>query len=293
MSNTYRFEASALCFTMSCLEPALNTEVTKEHYLGHYLHYINALNDALAPYPTYQSWSLAKLAAYPHALPLALRSVIASSAGGVYNHELYWYNLQEYSCCLPEACGKLAQAIKQYFGSFSDFVCQFTETANKLSAPGWVWLVVENRTGKLCIETTAGQNTPINKRFSPILALDLWEHAYYAQYQSDKAGYIENWWHILNWDSIDKLYEQTTNPQNNDGYFTLAAPVQHQQSTTCHNPKDCSTNGEATATGESYYAHKHQSYGSNNCGCNNCGSNSHCSTPYYNSKSCYRRKKRK
>ena len=288
MSCIYPFEASALNFNISCLEPAINADVTREHYLGHYMHYINALNDALASYPTYQSWSLTKMVAFHSALPLALRSVVANSAGGVYNHELYWHNFQEYSCCLPEPVGKVAQAIDQCFGNFSNFLCQFNETAAKLSAPGWVWLVVENRTGKLSIETTNGQDSPLSKRFSPILALDLWEHAYYDQYQSDKACYIENWWHLLDWDSIDQLYEQATNPKDCECSFTLACPPQHQQTTTCNNPKDCSTNGEAVAAGESYYAHKHQNFGSNHC-----GNNSHCSTPYYNSKSCYRRKKRK
>lgn len=286
MSRIYPFEAIPLNFSISCLEPAIDAEVTREHYLGHYMRYINGLNDALAPYPTYQSWPLTKLVAFSCALPLALRSAVANNAGGVFNHELYWHNFQEYSCSIPEPVCKLAQAIDSCFGSFSNFLAQFTDAAIKLSAPGWVWLVVENRTGKLSIETTTEHASPLSKRFSPILALDLWEHAYYDQYQSDKACYIENWWHLLDWYSIDKLYEQATNPKDCDGMFTLACPPQHQQTTTCNNPKDCSTSGEAVATGESYYTHKHQTFCANNC-----GNNTHNSTPYYNSKSCHRRKK--
>ena len=288
MSRMYPFEAIPFSFSISCLEPAICADVTEEHYLGHYMHYLNGLNDTLAAYPTYQSWSLTKLAAYHCALPLALRASIANYAGGVYNHELYWHNFQEYCCQLPKAVGKLALAIEDYFGSFSNFMCQFTETAQKMSAPGWVWLVVENRTGKLTIESTTEQAAPLSKRFSPILALDLWEHAYYEQYQSDKACYIENWWHLLNWDSIDKLFGQATNPQDCEGLFTLACLPQHKQKQTCINPKDCSTNGEAVATGESYYTSKHQ-----NICANSCGNNSHGSTPYYNSKSCNCRKKQK
>lgn len=285
MSRVYPFEAIPLSFSLACLEPAIESEVTREHYLCHYMHYIDGLNAALAPFAAYQSWSLPKLVAFSSALPVHIRTQVAHNAGGVFNHELYWHNVQNHSCDTPQPVGGLAAAINDRFGDFESFQACFNEAAAKLFGSGWTWLVVENRTGNLSVETTANQDTPLSSRFSPLLALDLWEHAYYYQYQSDRQCYIDNWWHLLDWDSIDQLYQRAIAPDETEARFTLASRPHRPPSPY---PHGCTSNIEAIPAGESYYAHKHL-----NTFTNVCGGKSHASNSFYAAKTRSRRKRHK
>jgi len=284
MARVYPFEALDLSFALSDLEPSLNSDITRTHYIEHYMRYVDELNHLLSAYPQYKIWSLPKLVAFSSALPQGIRAKVKNAAGGVFNHELYWYNMQCFSCEIPSPNGCLLKEINISFGDFAAFRKQFADAAEKLTGSGWVWLVVENRSGKLNIETTSNQDTPLSSRFSPILNLDMWEHAYYLQYQNDKSAYIDAWWHLLNWDNIAELYALATQPNTTDALFTLAGSTQQSVSVYPHN---CKSNIEAIPAGESYYAHKHP-----NSFTNACGGKAYSSNSYY-SHSRSRRKRRK
>ena len=284
MSRIYPFEALPLAFSPASLEPAVCNEVTREHYVNHYMCHVDDLNAALSDYPTYQSWSLAKLTAFAQALPLSIRQKVAYHAGGCFNHELYWQTLTAYNCEAQMPKNDLRQIINQCFGDYAAFKNNFTQAALGLVGSGWVWLVCENKNGRLMIQATQNQITPLSGRFTPILALDMWEHAYYDQYQSDKSGYIDAWWQLIDWDAVDKLWKQAVNPSTEDAPYTLAKQATHNTSPM---PYGCKSSVEATPAGESYYQHKHL-----NTFTNPCGGKSHAANSYYQSKSRTKRSKR-
>ena len=174
MSRTFPFEAQPLAFAPTALEPGLCAEVTREHYINHYMRYIDGLNQTLSSYPAYQSWSLAKLCAFSQALPQSIRQNIANNAGGCFNHELYWHNMRSSVCDTAAPTGALGQMIDQCFGDYQTMQNDFTQAALNLTGSGWAWLICDNRSGKLAIQLSANQATPINGRTTPILALDLW-----------------------------------------------------------------------------------------------------------------------
>lgn len=274
--RTYPFEATILNFSSASLEPAISPETTKAHYTNHYMSYIDDLNEILAKYPTYQNWSLAKLAAFPQALPSNIRTITGNAARGVFNHELYWHTLKSYTCEDNLPCGNLATAICQSFGDYENFQKSFSSVALRVAGSSWVWLVTENKSGKLFIQQSSNYDTPLNGRFSPILALDLWEHAYYAQYQNNRQSYITNWWQIIDWQAADTLYKNATSPTNEPSSFSLA---QLSSKSSANTPGGCKSTIEATPAGESYYTHKHL-----NTFTNPCGSKSHASNSYYSTK---------
>jgi Fe-Mn family superoxide dismutase len=136
--------------------------------------------------------------------------VIRNNAGGHYNHSLFWNLMTPKSTKIPT--GKLAEAIQTTFGSFENFQKQFVEAATKRFGSGWAWLVVAD--GKLQITSTANQDNPLMKlpeiklNGKPVLALDVWEHAYYLKNQNRRLDYINAWWHVVNWDYADLLFNQ-------------------------------------------------------------------------------------
>lgn len=285
MSRTFPFEAQPLAFAPTALEPGLCAEVTREHYINHYMRYIDGLNQTLSSYPAYQSWSLAKLCAFSQALPQSIRQNIANNAGGCFNHELYWHNMRSSVCDTAAPTGAFGQMIDQCFGDYQTMQNDFTQAALNLTGSGWAWLICDNRSGQLAIQLSANQATPINGRTTPILALDLWEHAYYDQYQSNKADYIDAWWQLIDWESVSDLWQEATNPTAEESAYTLAQKLKPQTSPT---PYGCKSSVEATPAGESYYMHKHLNTFSNPC-----GGKSHSSNNYYSAKSRARRRKKR
>lgn len=200
------FEMIKLPYTYDALAPNIDARTLEMHYSKHYLTYTNNLNKAIV------GTELEKLPIEEIlAKSIANDSTgVRNNAGGYYNHSLFW------KCMSPKAGGEpkdtLAMAIIKDFGSFENFKKQFKNTATKHFGSGWAWLIVD-KTGKLQVTSTTNQDNPLMPKVEvsgkPILALDLWEHAYYLDYQYRRKNYIDSFFNIINWSEVEKNYEET------------------------------------------------------------------------------------
>lgn len=197
------FHLPALPYAFNALEPVIDARTMEIHHGKHHQAYITNLNKALEgkKFPNEIGALCKEISKYD----LAVRN----NAGGHYNHSLFW-NLMKAN---PDnqkntPSGKIADGIAQSFGSFEEMKKKFSEAAMKRFGSGWAWLI-ENKTGKLEIGSTPNQDNPLMDcseiKGRPLLALDVWEHAYYLKYQNKRAEYIENWFSIVNWDYVNEL----------------------------------------------------------------------------------------
>jgi superoxide dismutase, Fe-Mn family len=199
-----------LSYDYDALEPHIDKLTMEIHHSKHHQAYVTNLNKALETVdkkllPVTQT--LESIFKNIEKLPVVIRN----NAGGHYNHSLFWNLMKPNGGGEPK--GKLAEAIKTTFGSFEEFKKQFADAAAKRFGSGWAWLVEVN--GKLQITSTANQDNPLmnlsEKSFlqgKPVLALDVWEHAYYLKNQNRRADYINSWWSVVNWDAAEQLYLQ-------------------------------------------------------------------------------------
>jgi len=183
-----------LPYDYSALTPFIDEETMHIHHDKHHATYVDNLN---------------KLTGGEGKLEDLLSSSdqkIKNNAGGVANHNLFWKVMIENSKSqIPSSKSPLIQKIKEDFGSFDSFKEKFSAQALGHFGSGWAWLVVSN--GKLKITDTANQDSPVTDHCSPVLCLDVWEHAYYLKYQNRRAEYIEAWWNIVNWREVEKIYD--------------------------------------------------------------------------------------
>jgi Fe-Mn family superoxide dismutase len=203
-----KFTLPALPYGYDALEPHIDKLTMEIHHTKHHQAYITNLNKALETADTAvtgASPTLEILFAKMDKLPPAIRN----NAGGHYNHSLFW-TLMSPATAENAPSGKLAEAIKTTFTSVEEFKKQFADAATKRFGSGWAWLVVKN--GKLSISSTANQDNPlmnlesIEIKGTPVLALDVWEHAYYLKNQNRRADYINSWWNVVNWKTAESLY---------------------------------------------------------------------------------------
>lgn len=193
----------ALPYALDALEPCIDQATMALHHGKHHKGYVDNLNKALATYKgSTQLNDLFKTAS-------ALSPAIRNNAGGHYNHSLFWTLMKAPADGTNEAEGELGNALKSTFGTFDAFKKEFGELALKLFGSGWCWLVLTaNKQLTLC--TSPNQDNPLMDvspiKGTPILALDVWEHAYYLNYQNKRADYIQNWWKIVNWQKAGQLY---------------------------------------------------------------------------------------
>ncbi|MBI2448377.1 superoxide dismutase [Candidatus Microgenomates bacterium] len=187
-----------LPYPYEALEPYIDKETMEIHHLKHHQAYVNKLNEALAKHPELAEKSLEELLADLEGLPEDIRKAIKNHGGGHYNHSLFWRIMGPSSKNRPQ--GELLKKIEASFGSFFEFKKKFSEIAMGIFGSGWCWLV--EHAGQLEIEATQNQDCPISSGKVPILALDIWEHAYYLKYQNKRADYIENWWQVVDWSNI-------------------------------------------------------------------------------------------
>jgi Fe-Mn family superoxide dismutase len=198
------FEMIALPYSYEALAPHIDALTMELHYSKHYLTYTNNLNKAIA------GTELEQLPIEEVLKKLDVSNAdLRNNAGGYYNHGLFWENM------MPKSSGKptdsLAIAINRAFGSFEDFKNQFEETASKQFGSGWAWLVTD-KTGKLQITSTDNQDNPLMSnaviKGTPILALDVWEHAYYLNYQYKRKKYIDAFFNVINWKKVGERYDE-------------------------------------------------------------------------------------
>ena len=197
------FQMVKLPYAYNALEPYIDAKTMEIHYSKHHLKYTNELNKAVKGTPM-ETKSIEDLLA---TMDMS-NSAVRNNAGGFYNHNLFWEIMGANGGSEPK--GALAEAIKKDFGSFENFKKQFSDAAAKQFGSGWAWLVLDN-TGKLAIGSTPNQDNPLMRGVGiagkPILGLDVWEHAYYLNYQNKRPDYITAFFNVINWDAVAKKYD--------------------------------------------------------------------------------------
>ncbi|MBU5594762.1 superoxide dismutase [Amphibacillus sp. MSJ-3] len=199
-----KFELPELPYAYDALEPHIDQETMSIHHTKHHNTYVTKLNEALEGYSDLQDKSLEELLSDLDNLPGDIQTAVRNNGGGHANHSLFWSLLSANGGGEPTE--NLAEAIKAKFGSFEAFKEEFTGAAVSRFGSGWAWLVVEN--GELAITSTPNQDSPIMEGKTPILGLDVWEHAYYLKYQNKRPAYIEAFWNVVNWEKVAELYKE-------------------------------------------------------------------------------------
>jgi len=190
-----------LPYDTNALEPHIDAKTMSIHHGKHHQGYVNNLNAALEKYPDLQNEALVELLADLDAIPADIRTAVRNNGGGHANHSLFWRCMSPQGGGEPQ--GNLAEAINKSFGSFDNFKEQFTKAAATRFGSGWAWLCVDGN-DKLVVTSTPNQDNPISEGLVPILGLDVWEHAYYLNYQNRRPDYIAAWWNVVNWDEVAK-----------------------------------------------------------------------------------------
>lgn len=199
-----KHELPKLTYEYFSLEPFIDSRTMEIHHTKHHQAYVNNLNLALDKYTElYEKdveWLLKNLAVIPEEIRVAVRN----NGGGHYNHSMFWKFMKRNSGGSPR--GPLLEALQKDFGSFDSFKEVFTKVALTRFGSGWAWLVADkNKT--LSVLSTPNQDNPImDSEVTPILGLDVWEHAYYLKYQNKRVDYVEAWWNIVNWDEVERLF---------------------------------------------------------------------------------------
>lgn len=204
-AETYPFIVRPLPYEYDALVPVLDEETLHFHHDKHYKTYVDNLNSTLSDYPELQKKSLAELLIGIDRLPPQVQTPIRNNGGGVYNHELYFDSMKNPAGQEPE--GALAEAIERDFGSYRQWKEQMKQAAVGKFGSGWAWLVSDD-SGRLSIVQTANQDVPDLEEYTPLLLVDVWEHAYYLQYQNRRADYVDGWFGLINWRKADKRYEE-------------------------------------------------------------------------------------
>jgi len=196
------FELPQLPYAVDALEPHIDKETMNIHHTKHHNTYVTNLNAAIEGNEELQSKSIEELVANLDAVPEAIRTAVRNNGGGHANHSLFWTILTPNGSGAP--AGELADAIAAKFGSFDAFKEEFAKAAATRFGSGWAWLVVNN--GELEVTSTPNQDSPLSEGKTPILGLDVWEHAYYLNYQNRRPDYIGAFWNVVNWDEVAKRY---------------------------------------------------------------------------------------
>ncbi|EFR44040.1 superoxide dismutase SodA [Streptococcus pseudoporcinus] len=191
-----------LPYAYDALEPQFDKETMILHHDKHHATYVANANAALEKHPEIGE-NLEELLADVSTIPEDIRQALINNGGGHLNHALFWELLSPEK---TEVTSDVASAIDEAFGSFEAFKDAFTTAATSRFGSGWAWLVV-NKEGKLEVMSTANQDTPISEGKQPILALDVWEHAYYLNYRNVRPNYIKAFFEIINWNKVDELYK--------------------------------------------------------------------------------------
>ncbi|SER29340.1 superoxide dismutase [Piscibacillus halophilus] len=199
-----KFELPELPYAYDALEPHIDKETMNIHHTKHHNTYVTKLNAALEGHADLQDKSLEELLGNLDSLPSDIQTAVRNNGGGHANHSLFWTVLSPNGGGAPT--GELADKINQTFGSFDEFKEKFGAAATGRFGSGWAWLVVKN--GDLEITSTPNQDTPLMEGVTPILGLDVWEHAYYLKYQNKRPDYVAAFWNVVNWDEVAKRYEE-------------------------------------------------------------------------------------
>lgn len=199
------FTLPKLPYAYDALEPHIDAKTMEIHHTKHHQTYIDKLNAALEKYPNLQEKTVEELISDLSAIPEDIRTAVRNHGGGHANHSLFWMILGPNAG--GEPTGTVATAIEESFSDFKTFQEQFAAAAAGQFGSGWAWLV--NNNGKLEIVATPNQDSPLSQGKTPILGLDVWEHAYYVKYLWNRPEYVKSWWNIVNWEEVEKRFTDT------------------------------------------------------------------------------------
>jgi superoxide dismutase, Fe-Mn family len=198
-----KFQLPELPYSYDALEPHFDKETMNIHHTKHHNTYVTNLNAALEGQADLEGKSLEELLSNLDAVPESIRTAVRNNGGGHANHSLFWTILSPNGG--GEPTGEVAAKINETFGSFEKFKEEFTKAATTRFGSGWAWLVVNN--GALEVTSTPNQDSPLMEGKTPILGLDVWEHAYYLKYQNRRPDYIASFWNVVNWEEVEKRYQ--------------------------------------------------------------------------------------
>lgn len=200
------FTQAQLPYDFSALEPYIDAKTMEIHYTKHHAGYVAKLNTALDTHADLLDKNIEDILRNINDIPSDIKAAVQNNGGGHANHTLFWQIMIDNGGEVPE--GELLESLNKTFGSFEDFKKEFSNTAATRFGSGWAWLVVSN--GGLKVYSTANQDSPLMQGDTPILGLDVWEHAYYLNYQNRRPEYIENWFNVVNWKKVEELYKEAS-----------------------------------------------------------------------------------
>jgi Fe-Mn family superoxide dismutase len=202
------YELPQLPYDYNALEPHIDEETMHLHHEKHHNTYVTNLNAALEKHPEADPGNVEELLANINSVPEDIRTAVRNNGGGHSNHAMFWQIMGPSGQGGGEPRGELGSAINSSFGSFEGFKEQWAAAGapGALFGSGWVWLIA-NPGGSLSIETTPNQDSPLMEGKLPVIGLDVWEHAYYLNYQNRRPDYINAWWNVVNWDEAERRYQ--------------------------------------------------------------------------------------
>lgn len=197
------YETPALPYPYDALAPHIDARTFEFHHDKHHVAYTTNLNKALEAHPAIAAKPIEQVLREISSVPAEIRQAVINNGGGHYHHTFFWNSMGPHKGGQPK--GRIADEIKKAFGGFDAFKEQFAKAAMGRFGAGWAWLCLE-QSGKLAICDTLNQDSPLSKGHTPLLTIDVWEHAYYLQYQNRRADWIAAWWNVVNWDAVGELY---------------------------------------------------------------------------------------
>lgn len=207
-----KYERAPLGYGYSALEPYMDAQTLEIHYTKHHQAYVDKLNKALEKHPELFKKPLEVLLVNLDEVPEDIRTDVRNNGGGHWAHGFFW------KCMAPaqkrEPQGTLKAALEKTFGSVDEFKKAFEAAATAHFASGWCWLVID-REGNLKIISTPNHDLPQRDGLSPLLVIDVWEHAYYLKYQNRRGEFINSWWNVVNWPYVEELFNAMTSTQSN------------------------------------------------------------------------------
>jgi Fe-Mn family superoxide dismutase len=197
------FTVPPLPYDYAALEPHIDEATMRIHHDKHHAAYVNNLNAALEGHADLQAKTIEAILSNLEAVPDAIRMAVRNNGGGHYNHTIFWEMMTPGGAQRPG--GALGKAIDSTFGSFDTFKEHFTKAGTSRFGSGWAWLSMD-ASGRLTVESTPNQDTPLSAGRKALLGCDVWEHAYYLKYQNRRPDYMAAWWNVVNWDVIAGRY---------------------------------------------------------------------------------------
>jgi len=202
----FEFKLPELPYERNALEPYIDAQTMEVHYLKHHGTYVAKLNEAVQKFPELQGRELEEIMAAIDSVPEEIRKAVRNHGGGHLNHSAFWKMMAPHGKGGGgEPQGRMLTALRAAYGSFEKFKEEFGKAAQGVFGSGWAWLVKDGG-GKLMVTALPNQDSPLMSGLTPVLGLDVWEHAYYLKYQNRRPEYIEAWWNVVNWEEAEKNF---------------------------------------------------------------------------------------